>query len=56
MRGTEITIGQATCQKVPEPTDLNKQLLDAAAIKLPEILPLREVHVATREKLVSERH
>jgi hypothetical protein len=55
MRGTEITIGQATCQKVPEPTDLNKQLLDAAAIELPEILPLREVHVATRKKLVSER-
>jgi transposase len=56
IRGIEITIEQATCQKVPEPTGLNKQLLDAAAIKLPEILPLREVHVATRKKLVSERH
>jgi transposase len=55
MRGVEITIGQTTCQRVPEPRGLNKQLLDAANIKLPEILPLREVHVATRKKLVSER-
>jgi len=56
LRGTELTIGQATCQKVPDPTGLSKQLLDAADIKLPEILPLRRVHVATRKKLVSERH
>ena len=55
LRGTELAIGQATCQKVPEPMGLNKQLLDAANIKLPEILPLRKVHVATRKKLVSER-
>jgi transposase len=55
VRGTEITIGQAACQKVPEPRGLNKQLLDAANIKLPEILLLREMHVATRKKLVSER-
>ena len=54
MQGTEITIGQANCQKVPESTGLIKQLLDAAAIRLPEILPLREMHVATRKKLVSE--
>ena len=56
LRGTELTIGQATCQKVPEPVGLSKQLLDAVGIKLPEILPLRKVHVATRKKLVSERH
>lgn len=55
MRGVEITIGQTTCQKVPGPRDLNKQLLDAANIKLPEILPLGKVHVATRKKLVSEQ-
>ena len=42
IRGTEIAIGQATCQKVPEPADLIKQLLDAAAIELPEILPREE--------------
>ena len=55
LRGIELTIGQATCQQVPEPTGLTKQLLDAADIKLPEVLPARKVHVATRKKLVSER-
>ena len=39
LRGTGLAIGQATCQKVPEPTGLSKQLLDAADIELPEILP-----------------
>jgi Transposase DDE domain len=56
LRGVELSIGQATCQQVPEPTGLTKQLLDAAGIKLPELLPLRKVHVATRKKLVPQRH
>jgi len=56
LRGIELIIGQASCQKVPEPTDLTKQLLDAADIKLPEVLPLRNIHVATRKSLVSERN
>jgi len=55
LRGIEITIGQDTCQNVPEPTGLSKQLLNAAHINLPPALPLRKVHVATRKKLVSER-
>ena len=55
LRGVELSIGQATCQQVPEPTGLTKQLLDAADITLPELLPLRRVHVATRKKLVSQR-
>ena len=55
LRGVEIRIGQGTCQSVPEPTGLNKHLLDAAHINLPLALPLRKVHVATRKKLVSER-
>jgi transposase len=55
LRGVEITIGRGTCQRVPEPTGVNKQLLDAAHINLPVALPLRKVHVATRKKLVSER-
>jgi hypothetical protein len=55
LRGVELTIAQATCQQVPQPTGLTKQLLDAADIKLPEVLPFRNVHVATRKKLVSER-
>jgi len=56
LRGVELTIGQASCQKVPEPTGLTKQLLDAAGIKLPEVLPFKKVRVATRKKLVLERH
>jgi len=56
LRGIEITIGEASCQKVPETDGLNKQLLDAANIKLPDMLPLRRIHVATRKKLVSQRH
>jgi hypothetical protein len=55
LRGVEMGIGQGMCQKVPEPTGLNKQLIDAAQIRLPKVLPLRKVHVATRKKLVSER-
>ena len=55
IRGVELTIGEATCQKVPEPTGLSKALLDAADIKLPDVLPSRKVHVATRKKLVPRR-
>lgn len=56
LRGVELTVGTARrYQKVPEPTGLTKQLLDAASIRLPEVLPLRKLHVATRKKLVSER-
>jgi transposase len=54
LRGVELAIGQATCQRIPEPTGLTKQLLDAADIKLPEVLPLRKIHVATRKKLISQ--
>ncbi len=56
LRGIELIIGQTSCQKVPESTDLTKQLLDAADIKLPEVLPLRNIHVATHKSLVSERN
>jgi transposase len=55
LRGIVLAIGQTRCQKVPEPEGLSKQLLEAAGIKLPDILPLRKVQVATRKKLVSER-
>ena len=56
LRGIELSVGQATCQRVPEPTGLTKQLLDTADITLPEVLPLRRVHVATRKKLVSQQY
>ncbi len=55
LRTVEITIGDATCQKVPRPVDLSEKLLRAADVRLPEILPLRQVHVATRKKLTDGR-
>jgi len=55
LRGIEVGAGQITYQRVPEPTGLTQQLLAAADIILPKVLPLRKVHVATREKLVSEQ-
>jgi len=56
LRGIELSIGQASYQKVPEPTGMTRQLLDAVNIKLPEILPLKNVHVATRKSLASVRN
>src|SRR5271157_786198 len=56
LRGIEMGAGQLAYQRVPEATGLSKQLLAAADIILPRVLPLRKVHVATRKKLVSERN
>jgi transposase len=56
LRGIEVGAGQITYQRVPEATGLTQQLLAAADIILPKVLPLRKVHVATRKKLVSERN
>ncbi len=55
LRGVEINIGDVTCQKVPQPVDLSEKLLQAADVHLPDILPLRQVHVATRKKLTDRR-
>ena len=54
--GTEIELGQQRFQTVPEATGDCKKLLDAANIKLPDALPLKKTHVATRKKLVPARH
>ncbi len=55
LRGVEINIGDVTCQKVPRPVDLSEKLLQAADVHLPDILPLRQVHVATGKKLTESR-
>ena len=52
LRGVEITIGNTTCQLVPQPQGLSQELLTRAEITLPQFLPLRKVHVATRKKTV----
>jgi hypothetical protein len=51
VRGIELAIANVKRQKVPQPTGLNQELLAAAQVKLPDTLPLRKTHVATRKKL-----
>ncbi len=47
--------GQATCQKIPVPRETSQQHLQALQIKLPEVLPCRNVRVVTRKKLQDQR-
>lgn len=56
IRGIEMELEKVAYQKVPEATGLSQQLLEALGVKLPEVLPLKRVHVATRKNLVSERN
>lgn len=55
IRGTEIEFSQVAYQTVPQANGLSQQLLAALDIQLPEVLPLKQVHVAIRKSLVSER-
>jgi transposase len=51
----EIKVGTISYQSIPEPRDLGKQLLEACNISLPAALPFKNVTVATRKKLMSQR-
>ncbi|RJP34964.1 MAG: hypothetical protein C4527_01460 [Candidatus Omnitrophota bacterium] len=44
-----------SCQKIPTPREDSQQLLQALQIKLPEVLPCRNVRVVTRKKLQDQR-
>ncbi|MFC1850701.1 IS1634 family transposase, partial [candidate division CSSED10-310 bacterium] len=55
LRGVELEINKTMCQRIPNPTGINKLLLDAADIRLPNVLPCRKIHVATRKNIASER-
>ncbi len=57
IRGVEISFPNAdlVCQKVPTPTGISEKLLQEAHIRLPDVLPLRKIHVATRKKLYQQR-
>jgi transposase len=53
---TEISIaGKKRYHQIPEPRDLNRQLLEAAKVKLPTLLPSKNIHVATKKKLPERR-
>ena len=47
----EIRIGKISYQQIPEPRELGIRLLKAAKVSLPEVLPHRDIKVATRKKL-----
>ena len=55
LRGAIVRIGATSCQKVPQPMGVAQQLLDAAQVQLPAVLPVRTADVATRRKLTSRR-
>jgi len=46
---------QASCLKIPRPREKSRQLLKALDIRMPTVLPHREVRVVTRKKLVARR-
>ena len=46
---------QGSCLKIPRPREQSRQLLKALDIRMPTVLPHREVHVVTRKKLTERR-
>jgi len=55
LRAIEMTIGNVVCQKIPQPSGLSEKLLEAAHVRLPQVIPSKNVTVATRKKLQTER-
>lgn len=45
----------ASCLKIPRPREQSRQLLKALDIRMPSVLPHREVRVVTRKKLTERR-
>lgn len=53
---TEMVVsGRPCCNKIPEPRSMVRKLLEAAKVKLPDVLPCSGIRVATRKKLVDQR-
>jgi len=53
---TKVRInGKSSCNKIPDPRESIRELLDKANVSLPEVLPCREIKVATRKKLTGRR-
>lgn len=52
----QIQIGrQPAYNKIPDPRPLSKELLEAAGVRLPSVLPCSGIRVATRKKLPERR-
>ena len=53
---TEMLVnGKPRCHKIPQPRPSVKQLLKAASVRLPDVLPCKGIRVATRKKLPENR-
>ena len=53
---TEVLIdGHPRCNQLPEPRGSVAQLLDAAQVRLPAVLPCSGIRAATRKKLPTRR-
>ena len=53
---TEMVVnGRPSCNKIPEPRPMVRQLLKTAKVRLPDALPCSGIRVATRKKLVDRR-
>lgn len=53
---TEVCIAEGGCfHRIPEPRELGRQLLEAADVTLPLVLPSKGIRVATKKKLPSQR-
>lgn len=51
-----VTCNELTWSKVSSPNDFQKQLLDAAGISLPSVIPTRAANVDTRKDLSKKRN
>lgn len=53
---TDIVLDNGTrFHRIPQPRPLSQQLLEAAEVKLPTVLPSKGVQVVTKKKLTSRR-
>jgi hypothetical protein len=55
IHSTIVTLKEASCQKIPEPSRVAKALLDAMQVRLPEVIEARHVVVVTRKKISESR-
>ena len=46
---------QGSCLKIPRPREKSRELLKALDVRMPMVLPHREVRVVTRKKLPEQR-
>ena len=47
--------GQPSCNRIPEPRSSVRELLESASVRLPSILPCKEIKVASRKALPKNR-